>query len=793
MAVQQSTVFWRSLGIVDQKRARTIKHYKPGSDKSALRRLGISQVAIDDVYAKCLGYTDKLFFKKFSRFFKKDIDTVKVWTKTRTASQAFLELFNIYHVNTAAVAKEKFSELALIFEFYKKGEGQLYSGIYKSSLKIEDFPVIDLLRRLNRYDSKAAYRNKGSAQFGKEFIIWIEKKLENKTTSKFIKLSLDRKQLRVALSMDSKREYYAAKNTLERKFATYLDTPESLKDFDKFKAFLNTGISPHFILSGASYLDSEFRVSLVPSFNRIENVTKLAAYKTKLTHTTKKLEFLTQLRLSYINKSINKPIFISILTYKEGIFGAILIRPDDKRLTAQQRKQLYLDFKTDFNLPLNEFLKYDDLTEKAIYKYFLQTLPTKVSKIELRSTRAMTIYKTLLNDKLVVQGDTTEEVARVCVNSGCREYFKTTWGNNKYCSTCGEILITGRNVEIKKIDESNIVRFLKDSFVGGVVNNNSKKLLSRNIAVSQIAFNGGIADFIPISTPLNENQIEILKLRYPHSVIITTRDDTDYLISKGCQAVALWEIVYSLKHDNANILKQYIRKAKAQSLANMRALCAVSVLRVINDSYYKDRNKEVKNLGAELFEADCSILFDYVFGSCIWLGAKHRGSSLPDGFTAFPMLTTTKGCFIWDGKFSEGKALVMGKFSKNKTYIDDAKANQSIKKNGGLKGFVFISNNIFPASFTKKYLPLTKNRNIKISFIRAIQFKKITEHYQNHEKLILNNSKARLQFSNSMVNLFFTTTKGRKCEIISDTNIDHNITNDETYFKKLTAGKPLQP
>lgn len=790
MPVQQSTVFWKNLGVVIRKRARTLKHYKPKSDMASLRRVGVNQIAIDKVYKLSLRHSDELLFKKFSTFFKKDINTVEVWTNTKTPSDAFLKLFNIFQRNNLEKAKERFSELALIFEFYKKGEGQIFSGKCKSKIILKSFSVTNLRRRLNHYDGKANYIDKGHAQFGKDRIIWIQKNAENTTTNKFIKLSSNRKTLNVSLSMDSKREYYAAKGELEKNFNTYLDTTESVKDFKKFIKFLNKGISTHFILSGATYLDSEFRISIMPSHKRIENVSTLNAYKNKLARTTKKLEFLTQIRLSYINKTLNKPVFVSILTYREGIFGAILLHPDDKRLTTEQRTSINTDFKKDFGLPLNEFLTYKDLSEQTIYKHFLETVTSRVSKIELRSTLAMSIYTSLLADKLLILGDTTEEISKVCV-SGCRNFFKPIWDNKKHCSICGEILINGKGIEIKKIEESNVVRFLKNTFTQGNVSNTSKKLLSRQISVSQIIYNNEIADFIPISTSLNDNQIEVLKFRYPHAVLITTRDDKDDLIAKGCQAVSLWELVYSIKNNNSKLLKQFIRKSKIQSLANMRTLCGISVARVTDDAYYKARNKEVKNLGAELFEADCSILFDYVFGNCLWLGAKHRGVSVPDGFTAFPMLETNKGCFIWDGKFSEGKTLVMGNFTKNKRYIDDAKANQSIKDNGGLRGFVFISNNTFPPSFTKKYLSLTKKRKLKVSFIRAAQFQKITEHYRQNEKLILNNSKARTQFSNSMIDLFFNAAKGRKCEIVSDASIDTHIATNEVFFNTLPAGKGL--
>jgi hypothetical protein len=555
---------------------------------------------------------------------------------------------------------------------------------------------------------------------------------------------------------------------------------------------LRTGQSPKFALTGAVYQDGEFRVTIGAAPGRIENVATLSAYSTKFIATSKKLELLNQFRISYVDKVIGKPIFISILSYRQGIFGAILLNFDDKGLTSQQRRKFNQDFEGDFGLPLNQFLIYDDLTEQAIYKHFLQTVSSRAIKVEMRSTKAMSIYSDLLADKLLVPGDIVEESSKVCVNSSCPKYFKRTWDTKKYCNHCSEILINGKSVEIRSIEEKNVSQFLKNTITFGNVTNVDKKILSRAVIVSQISHNNDRADFITISKPLNDNQIEILKFRYPHAILVTTHDNKGQIIAKGCQAITLWELIYSIKKENSQLVKRCIRQAKVHALANMRVLCATSISRVINDDFYKERNSEVKNLGAELFEADCSILFDYVFGNCLWLGAKYRGVSVPDGFTAFPMLQTTSGCFIWDGKFSEGKNLVMGNFTKNHKYISDARKNQSLKHNGGLKGFVFISNNNFPKSYESKYSKLTKGKQLKLSFIRAVQFQKITDHYLQNEVFINRNLRARNQFISSMTDLFFSRTKHKKCEIILDADIDKTIANDAVYFATLKAGRDLR-
>lgn len=792
MPLQQSTAFWKSLKIVTRKRGLVLKHYRPKSDMAALRRIGVSQEVLDDVYTKSLNYNDELLFRNIARFFRKDVATVKVWTKSSTESAAFQRLFNIYHNNDLETAKAKYLELALIFEFYKKGESQLFTGKCSKKLLVKNFSTVNLRRKLTLAGGKADYVQRGNAFFGKERIIWLQKNTDGRITDKFIKISRTGIKIEVSLSFDSKKEYYIAKSEIEKQFEVFLETPQLNANFAKFFTFLRKGTSHNFTLSGATFLDSEFRVSVVPSHNRIANVAELGIYKTNVGTDTRRLEYLTQIRVTCLNKAINRQIFISIMTYREGIFGAILLRADNKKLTSVQRQRLYNDFVADFEIPLNTFLDFKNLSDKEVYKHYLQTLPTKALKIEARSSQALSIYKELVTDNLLDPKSTLEEVSKTCVNSDCSEYFKPSWENKKYCSTCGEILINGKTIELNRIEEKNVALFIKNTFSEGTVSIASKQVLSRRVYVSQVNYKNESADFIPISKQLTENQTEILKFRYPHAVIVTTRDDVNDLTSKGLRAVSLWELAYSIKVENAKLLKRFVVKSRATSLASMRDLCRISVDRITNDSFYKNLNSEVKNLGAELFEADSSVLLDYVFGNCLWLGAKYRGSSLPDGFTAFPMLESNQGCFIWDGKFSEGRKLVMGKFSKNNVYIKDAKANKTIKANGGLKGFVFISNNTFPVSFVRKYLPLTRKKVLKVSFLRALQLHKIVEHYMHNERLILNNIRARRQFVDSMSHLFFSTAKGRKCEIFSDDIVDQLISKNQVFFDAL-PNRQLNP
>lgn len=790
ISVHKWTPFWKDMGIHVQKRTRTLKGYKPKSDITALKKAGVDPIVSAKIYHKSLSYTDKLLFKHFSRFFRKDTSTVIEWLKARNSSDAFSKLWNILNKDDLDATKKKFSELSTIFEFYKKGEGQLYSGKLGRNLSINAFPVTTFLRKLNRSDPRAKYKHKNVAVLGKKIIIWFEKHGDKKT-HKFIILSREYSALRVILSLDSRKEYGIVKRQIQKHFNTFLDTPTERSSFRRLESFLETGRSRHFTLSGASYVQSGLRYSIASPLNRAQNITTSSVYKKQLTNVERKIEALSQFRLHVSSSYIKKPIFISILTYKEGILGAILLNLDDKRLSSVQRTKLHEDFFRDFGLHMNQFLVHKDLTTKALYKHFLQTNELAPSKLELRSNEAMKVYKSLVANQ-ILSVTSTDETSMLCVNNLCINYFLPVWDNKKYCNHCGEFLINGRSVETRKLNEMEVSKYIENAFTSGNSVSLSKKVLSRSITMSQIIYKGMSSEIIPLTSSLNEDQLLILKFRFPHCILITSKNDQSELEDQF-QTLDLWKLAYSLDHDNGKLLQDAIQKSTEDSLHTTRSLFRQSIKRITNSAFYRGKNKKVRNLGAELFEADNSVILDYILGNCIWLGASHRGVSLPDGMTAFPMLNTSKGCFIWDSKFSEGSNLAMGNFAKNKKYINDAKSNKSIRTNGGLKGFVFVSNNTFPKHFITKYKPLVKNRRLKVSFLRASHLEKIAKHYRQHERLISNNTDAKNKFIDSMVDLLYTTKNDRRCEIISDAQIDNLTSTNNIYFKTLKKGRLLQP
>jgi hypothetical protein len=786
-----STVFWKNLGIKTVKRSRTIKNYNVKKEYTTLHRIGVDRSVAELIYQKSAVYGDQLFFNKLSRFFRQDPETVKTWLNASSSSEAFEKLYKLIDPNNLDHSKERLAEIDLILRFYKKGEGRHYEADYTATGAL-DFNPKSLIFNFNRIDKDAKYRYYGTAKLGSDLIYSIQKDSSiGPSVFKFIKLSIQGKKLKVALSMDSAKEYAIAKKAIEKWLQIYIDTPQASKSLHRFEQFITTGNSSNFVLSGVTYFDNNFKFTVSDIYNRPVNIGHSLSYKRKISGAAKKTETISLIRIFHKARAFARPISIRILSYKTGgIVGAISFIPNDRNLNDTRRKKLKNDFFKDFGISLNEFVTYSDLDELDIYKLLLEGTPQKVEQIDLRSALALSIYQSLVTANLFKSASTTEEQARICVNPNCPERFKTLW-NKRFCSNCGQALINGKKLVTQTIDEWSVVSFIHSTYKMGSVTKLSNKLLTRTLSVAKIEYGENTAEFIPLNSQLKDHQLQVLRFRYPNLVIVTSQDNLENYQDQGLHAIRLYELVHNCKKGKSSFITQTLEQASVLHLKHTRTLCGESVARITNNEYYKKQNKISKYLGAELFEADCSTMLDYVFGNSLWLGAKHRGRSVPDGFTAFPLLGKKGGCFIWDTKYGEGKKVNMGKLDKNFTYIAAAKTNKSIIDNGGLKGFVFISNNKFPKQFEKKYLTLVKGTRIKLTFLSAAQLKRIVDQYRKFEKLMNNNDQAKMLFMQAMEDVFFNVKGNRKSHIIEDRFLDPVLQENERSFKRLKAGKPL--
>ena len=790
LSVIKWTAFWKGLGISIKKRNIFLRNYNPAkSDYASLMRIGIDRADIDKVRLSFKKYKDPLLFREFVIFFKKDTATVMRWTGERNISAAFLKLSRIFHYNSFERVKERFHELYLLNEMNRKGEKRKYIGELKKRVSIEKLTIVRFSRLLNLGNKRSSYKALKPFKFDNSLIYPIRK---DNQVYKFLKISKENNLLTIWVSVDSEKEFRIIRNALRAWFGIYIDTPEVKGDFTKFSAFLKKGESDHFIATGVTYFDDNYRISIFPKYNKPENATKYPPYKSKISRFASPTEKIAKLRILHKDIPTKGHIFINFLTYQTGaIIGAVVLNLDDRGLNSRERDVIRKDFNSDFALPLNEFISCHDLDEKEIYRKLLQNTPKRSTEIELRDKNSLTIYKALVDGKLIPwQVELSQE--RYCINKGCRLGFIRKLSGT-HCENCGERLLNDKKILVEKIPEEKIADFVCESFkkLGLDAIKLRRKLLKRNIFVVAVNDGKNSIEIVTLTKAIDDSQMEILRFRYPNLLIICSLENFDEFIQKDIKVEELYEFIYILHKSDRKEIKKLITEINNDGIDRVRKYAKSSLSRITEDQFYKDKNTIAKNFGAELFEADCSTLFSYIFGNSIWLGARRRGEALPDGITAFPITGSSEGCFVWDSKFFESPRVTLGEKEKNEKYIKCAKTDRSIIDNGGLKGFVFVSNRNAPGNFLKEFQKLTKKRRIKISFIQANHLASIFNHYKKYENRINNNLMIKKIFIESMDEIFFKTKKGKKSFILQDSNLDAILLSDEVKYKAIKKGKSL--
>lgn len=793
MSVKKWTAFWNRYEIRTVKRQSALKNYKVKRDYTTLHKVGVDKVIAEQIYNKAVKFKDELFFNKFSRFFMKDPGMITQWLGATSKTDAFEKMFGIINSENMVKIYEQFDQLLLILKFYDRGQSRQYEGMVGAKL-VTPFGVRNLLKNLSRFHKNEKYRYFSSTQLNGVTYYSITKKgnRADLLVFKFISISFQANKVKIDMTMHSNKEYNIAKRSLEKWLGALIDTPQSNRSLKRLENFLINGDSKHFLLSGVSFYDNNLKINVVDSYNRPVNVSGSLFYKRKLQYSNQKIELISQFRLYHKGKLLVRPVSVDVGTYRSaGIVGAVKLGLRERNLSIAKKEVLATCFAQDFGVGLHEFISYGDLNEESIYEKFLEANTQRITHFELRSKLAMKIYQELLNEKLITVAGKVEEQTHFCANSDCGFAFRPVW-DRITCASCGQHLLDGKKFNTQVISEEHVVDYIVSTFKNGTATKFSNQLLKRPVYLARLERNEEIVELLILNSTLKDHQFEILKYRYPNLMIATTLDNTDLIQSKGIEVVKLSKLIFDGKKNNFSILDQALLESEAKHLYHVRSLCHATVQRFSVDKFYKKGNTLSKYFGAEMYEADCSVLLNYVFGNCIWLGANSRGKKLPDGFTAFPLHNKKQGCFVWDAKFGEGKTLQMGKFVKNKVYIDEAKKNKSIRANGGLKAFIFISNKQFPMSFLKKYEALTKGSRIKINFLRSSQLESITRHFRRFEKLINSNENAKTQFLDSMITLFFIISKGPKTEIINDSVLDALLMANKKAFAVMQPGKPLK-
>lgn len=786
------TRLWKALKIDLGREEKWNERDIYSKDSRRLKHLGVTPDKIDKVKRELGKYSaGHLQFHRFVYFFARDPETVRRWTKSSNISIAFLKFCHKVTRNKREIVKSKLSELLLLIELFRKREIVQYEARLHEPIDLSTLSIRSVLSTLKLGERTAGFKIEKQLNYDKFIVYALSKKIgANQKVYKFILLKKIRSKLFINLALDTTDEKNKILGKLSKKFRIPINRLKEKPNLTNFINFLNNGQSQSFTLVGVDFIDQAFRIGVSPLYGRPENVTSNTYYRQILTSTDIEiLESIQKIKIIHLSQAKSLPVNIYFLNYKnEDIIGGMKLSLNAKGLNLSKRESLKEDYKNNFGFSLDTPLAFD-VNEKEIYKKFLYNPAKKKKRIEIISDKAIEISHKLLKYNLLPQPKQIEETAKICTYHGCPIKYKPQWVTNKICTCGNDLWDRGSTLITQLIDEKRV----RDFFYKIALENNyqatvlEKDLIKRKIFPIEIVKNDEKVCFIPITIPLTDQQIEVLQYRYPNLVFVTSRNDSATLSAKGFQVEELYSFTYELFTNSTTKIDNLLNSVTANKLTKLRDLSNNSSGRVTNDTWYINQG----TMSAEFFEADISILLNYIFKNSIWLGAKRRGEPLPDSLSAFPIEDRNRGCFISDAKFSLGTAPNIGNKDKNKKYITIGKNNSSITDNGGLKGFIFVGNKPAPSNFISKISKVIGRKAIKIGYLKNSHILQIYSHLKHWENEIEMDRRKRDIFLNSMELIFLTTVSLKRVDkIIIWTDEEINTILDNAVIAYRALGSP---
>lgn len=758
------TKFWRSLNVNLGREETWSDSDIVAKDSRRLRRFGVTPNDLEKVKKVFKDYqAGYLQFHRFVHFFGRDPETVRRWTKASDISKAFLKLCYIVKRNNRETAKSKLSELLLLIELFRKREIIQYEAKFQGRLDTSGLSGRSLLSVLKLGERSAGFKIKKELKFDKFTVYCLSKKTgANLEVYKFILVKKVRNKLFINLALDTSEERNKILGHISRKLRVPINRLKETPELSKFIKFIQTGKSDSFSLAGIDFVDQGFRISIAPQYGRPENIAENHYYKEILpTSNIEILESIQKIKVLNFTPLGNNFISINFLNYKnEDIIGGMRLSLNAKGLNLSKREALKGDFKKDFSFQLDTPLSFE-VDEKEIYKKFLYNPPKKKKKIEIVSDKSIEVSHKLQSYNLLPQPKQLEETAKICTFHSCPVRFRPQWISGKVCSCGNDLWDKGSTIITQIIDEQKVRDFIERIAKENGYNTTPllRDLIKRKIFPIEIINDGQTVCFIPITVPLKDQQLEVLKYRYPDLVLVTSRDDKDTLATKGFIVEELYDFVYELFNNPKAKIDALLSQVTSNKSLAIRSLADASSGRVMDENWYINQSI----MSAEFFEADVTMLLNFIFKNSIWLGAKRRGQRLPDSVSAFPIEDINRGCFISDVKFSLRVAPDIGTMDKNQQYVKDGKNNKSVSENGGLRGFIFVGNKPAPGNFKSKMLKVIGRKSIKAGYLTNSHILSIFSHLKHWENELDMDRRKRDIFLNSM-ELIFLTLKSQRQE-----------------------------
>jgi hypothetical protein len=466
-----------------------------------------------------------------------------------------------------------------------------------------------------------------------------------------------------------------------------------------------------------------------------------------------------------------QPVSIAVDKIKDDLnLGYCKLRIPERGLDFEFREKLIRKFSSDFKIPINKFFLFGEGTidYKVIINFLLNQKHVNLSDKPIVYRRTLDqLYNLGLLEK------PKEIPERFCVNPLCDRRYHSTWKRG-LCICEKELIIFGSSFSIK-IDSGYVTNFIADYL-------NSKNL---KFAKAKRTFNKKKRDVIEIYSPrgnvtiipvksakieptlldyLNDNEINSVLVPYPNTA------ETQEIRARKHGVIPVSELVYAKLYD----------PGKDPLLAEINSTIDNAIDRTVNNYEYAIARLEMKSgYNYHLFEKDMYSLIHFMSPIAQRLGDDLIGKRVSDGIVSIPLDEEKRFCITWDCKYTSATYNFREPYKKTVTYLQKLSELPIVKTFGGLRTFVFISNNPSEKRFRKFSKRLIENYEWrgKLVLLRSNQLINLSKHFKSIRYSISSSPELRSRYYGDLATLFYKP--GRKIHVIRDDEIA-NITN-ETY------------
>lgn len=769
--------FWEDIGYSVQKINRHLKGFNSRNKLRRFNRLyNCNDATIAKIYNKFGKFKttkDKINFIFFDKFASTHSEAIKLHYKSEM-NVALLKLLRGFPKN-----KEKFIEIRYYNQWLRVGRGINYK--FTSSRSSDS--LIRILKAVkfasgSFYSPKIGYHELSKCRFDDTFLIVIRKGTKKNQKLLYVAIAFKEKKFFFSPTFTNFERYVIIKK-LGRAGLPIIVDPHN-NDFSTLIKFIKSDaeIAGSLELAGIEFEESGIAHRIRGMWGRPSEKNLSSEIKKELP-VNFGIAHLLQVYL-YITKNDGgqKTYYFEIKKFK----GLLCVSLNSARLNKTEYDEILKIFNTQFGFEADENY-YDPMQDENYwYKLFLdERSKTKYPGIGLPPL-AVEAYSKLQKEGILKDNDSS--YAWTCLTKGCVNYGTRLWSKTGgSCANCNTNFKKTKDVVIFVKDEKRIPHFLAKiaKNEGFTIEVHQKQVLKKKI---------------PIVKAINEKG-EILSI-----AVAYTRNDLPYIdeLCRRCTNLMVVSAGVNLKSIEQPIFKTsiseiflpYLKQEKTDFISKglsdqlskwdeRRIVAGNQSENFLNILHLADKNPS--KYTSLSFELDTFNLMHAIFSNSAWLGAKVSGEKLPDGAAHLEK----EGCIIWDCKLSFAlKGANVGAYKKNKTYVEFVGKLPFIKKMGGLKSYIIITNNEQQGNYVKLFKKIKQHikefDKVNYILLNSRYLVRIYSELKKHKELITSDSSVAQKVS-ELINKFFI---GINVSVIYKAEIDNLISEIN-----LVASKPI--